>query len=75
MEDERIRAPREDNGGIGAGAGAATPPPGKRDGGRLAQRQKTALLPCVAAGLEGARHDFGQLFVETGMDGSQGCGV
>ena len=37
--------------------------------------RKLLLLPCVVAGLEGARHNFGQLFVETGMDGSQGCSV
>ena len=37
--------------------------------------RKLLLLPCVAAGLEGARHNFGQLFVETGMDGSQGGSV
>ena len=61
---------------------------GERDGGRPAQRplliemeggrhsdRKLFLLSCVAAGLEGARHGFGQLFVEAGMDGSQGHGV
>ena len=37
--------------------------------------RKLFLLSCVAAGLEGARHGFGQLFVEAGMDGSQGHGV
>ena len=37
--------------------------------------RKLLLLPCVVAGLEGARHNFGQLFVETGMDGSQGGSV
>ena len=37
--------------------------------------RKLLLLPCVAAGLEGAVHNFGQLFVETGMDSSQGGGV
>ena len=37
--------------------------------------RKLLLLPCVVAGLEGARHDFGELFVETGMGGSQGGGV
>ena len=59
-EDKRVRAPREDNGGGGAGTGAATPPRGKRDGGRLAQRQEAASP---------------SLFVETEMDGSQGGGV
>ena len=37
--------------------------------------RKLFLLSCVAAGLEGARHGFGQLFVEAGMDGNQGHGV
>ena len=37
--------------------------------------RKLLLLPCVAAGLEGARHGFWQLFVEVGMDGGQGSGV
>ena len=37
--------------------------------------RKLLLLPCVAAGLEGARHNFGKLFVDTGMDGSQGGSV
>ena len=37
--------------------------------------RKLLLLLCVAVGLEGARHNFGHLFVETGMDGSQGGSV
>ena len=44
------------------------------EGGRRSGR-KLLCLPCVAAGLEGARHGFGQLFVEAGMDGGQGGGV
>ena len=44
------------------------------EGGRRSGR-KLLLLPCVANGLEGARHGFEQLSVEAGMDGSQGGGV
>ena len=75
VEDKRARAPREDNRGGGAGAGTATPPREERDGGRLAQRQEAASPSLCGGRLEGARHDFRQLFVETGMGGSQGAGV
>ena len=44
------------------------------EGGRRSVR-KLLLLPYVVAGLESARYDFGQLFVETGVDGSKGGGV
>ena len=53
----RRRAPRDDDRGGGADAG------GKRDGVWPALRQEAAS-PCVAAGLEGAWHGFGQLFLE-----------
>ena len=44
------------------------------EGGRRSVR-KLPLLPYVAARLEGARHSFGQLFMEAGMDCCQGGGV
>ena len=37
--------------------------------------RKLLFLSCVVARLDGARHKFGQLFVETGVDGSQGGSV